>query len=261
MFHHLTYIELIKWLKRFFLILATCSLVAMILLAEQRNARQLCKNIKICVQQIDDQAFVGEAVIKDYLQTLNMLPTLGKTPFSKLSVNLIQKSLQANPFIRCCNVYKTINGTLVIQALSKRAIARFLSSDAEDCYIDEKGYPFPLSKQYAPRIILVEFEKESHIMLHNTIVPISPSLVKLFISLQEDPFFKTEIVHAYINQTQQITLATHFAKHKIFLGNVEEKLTDKLEKIKIFYKEILPQVGWNTYKRINLCFDKQIVCE
>ena len=42
------------------------------------------------------------------------------------------------------------------------------------------------------------------------------------------------------------------------------ELTDsqnKFFKIRKYYKEIAPEMGWNQYKEVNVKFEKQIVCK
>jgi cell division protein FtsQ len=35
----------------------------------------------------------------------------------------------------------------------------------------------------------------------------------------------------------------------------------KFKKIKIFYKEILPAKGWDTYRKVSVKYRNQIICE
>ena len=36
---------------------------------------------------------------------------------------------------------------------------------------------------------------------------------------------------------------------------------DKLKKLMIFYKEVLPQKGWTKYERVNLKYEGQVIAE
>jgi len=40
-----------------------------------------------------------------------------------------------------------------------------------------------------------------------------------------------------------------------------ERVAQKFDKLMIFYKEILPRMGWNKYSRVNLEYEGQIVAE
>jgi cell division protein FtsQ len=49
-------------------------------------------------------------------------------------------------------------------------------------------------------------------------------------------------------------------KQYIEFGKAEQ-IEEKFSKLTIFYQKILPFKGWNTYKRVNLKYFNQIVCE
>ena len=40
-----------------------------------------------------------------------------------------------------------------------------------------------------------------------------------------------------------------------------EDYVDKLKRLKIFYKQILPSKGWNSYEKVSVKYKNQIVCE
>ena len=50
-----------------------------------------------------------------------------------------------------------------------------------------------------------------------------------------------------------------YGEHVILLGD-PGNFEDKLQRVRIFYKNGFPTVGWNKYKAINVAFDGQIVC-
>jgi cell division protein FtsQ len=58
----------------------------------------------------------------------------------------------------------------------------------------------------------------------------------------------------------RINIIPQVGGQTIEFGRAED-LNIKLRKLKIFYKEILPQMGWNKYKRISLEYAGQIVAE
>jgi len=49
-------------------------------------------------------------------------------------------------------------------------------------------------------------------------------------------------------------------KQLILFGPMDE-IEEKFKKLKLFYKEVLPKKGWNTYSSINLKYKNQIVCK
>jgi cell division protein FtsQ len=59
---------------------------------------------------------------------------------------------------------------------------------------------------------------------------------------------------------EDLILYQQVGKQTIEFGKPEE-IEEKFSRINIYYKEILPQKGWNTYSRVNVKFKGQIVCE
>ena len=84
--------------------------------------------------------------------------------------------------------------------------------------------------------------------------------LKLLLYIDKDKFLKAQISHLEIADNGFIKLFTQISKQSIEFGQ-PENLDCKFEKFKILYKKILPKKGWNSYKRANLEFDKQIICE
>ncbi|WP_460879634.1 hypothetical protein [Pontibacter rugosus] len=39
------------------------------------------------------------------------------------------------------------------------------------------------------------------------------------------------------------------------------KVEDKFKKLAVLYKEVLPTMGWDRYKRVNVEYEDQIICE
>ena len=57
----------------------------------------------------------------------------------------------------------------------------------------------------------------------------------------------------------KIVLVPRIGNHIIEIGKADN-LEKKLAKLEEFYKEGLSKVGWNKYNKINIEFDKQVIC-
>ena len=62
---------------------------------------------------------------------------------------------------------------------------------------------------------------------------------------------------AWAQPAEQAAADTIVAEHE--LGSVEG-FQEKLDRLRIFYREGLEQVGWNKYSTISLAYDGQVVC-
>ena len=78
--------------------------------------------------------------------------------------------------------------------------------------------------------------------------------------MTQDEFLNAQIAEIEINKNKQLILYPQVTKQYIEFGELSD-IESKIEKLNIFYKDILPFKGWNTYERVSLKFKNQIVCE
>ena len=79
-------------------------------------------------------------------------------------------------------------------------------------------------------------------------------------TIREDPFWNAQIAQVDIDQKARAVFYTQVGDETIEFGKPID-LETKFRKLKIFYKEIFPRVGWNKYERINVEYEGQVVAE
>ena len=115
----------------------------------------------------------------------------------------------------------------------------------------------PVTDKFTSRVLLVTRENNQELP---DFQGKEKSLVKLLIEISKDSFLKSQITQIDIRKNRNIYLYPQVGKQVIEFGRCVN-IKDKLKRLKIFYKEIIPRKGWNAYKKINLRFDNQIICE
>ena len=68
-----------------------------------------------------------------------------------------------------------------------------------------------------------------------------------------------QVEQIHVTPKQEIVLVPRIGNHIIEIGKADN-LEKKLAKLEEFYKEGLNKVGWNKYNKINIEFDKQVIC-
>ena len=79
-------------------------------------------------------------------------------------------------------------------------------------------------------------------------------------TIRTNEFWNAQIAQMDIDSKGNITLFPQVGDLRIEFGQPINEKT-KLKKLMILYKEILPRVGWNKYKRVNLEYEGQLVAE
>jgi cell division protein FtsQ len=79
-------------------------------------------------------------------------------------------------------------------------------------------------------------------------------------TIRIDEFWSAQITQLVIDSKGRITMLPQVGNEKIEFGT-PERAEQKFSKLMVFYKEILPRMGWNRYSRVNLEYAGQIVAE
>jgi cell division protein FtsQ len=78
--------------------------------------------------------------------------------------------------------------------------------------------------------------------------------------IKSDTLWDAQIEQIVVDQKNDIELIPRVGNQRIVLGNADS-LEKKMKNLLLFYKKAMPQVGWDTYKTINIKYTNQIVCE
>jgi cell division protein FtsQ len=202
-------------------------------------------------------------VIRDDIDQLLMKKhgeIVGRT-LASLPLHEIEKDLQAIPFIKEAMVNMDMNGLMTIKIEQREAALRVINIHGEDFYVDENGVKFPLSKHYAPNILVANGNIGEGFMTDTASIQ-SSLLMDLFRTanfIRADTLWNDQIEQLYVNANSEIEMVPRLGSQQIILGNADS-LQSKFNKLLLFYKHIAPTVGWDVYKAVDLSFANQLVC-
>lgn len=175
----------------------------------------------------------------------------------------IEKKIEEEAgFVSNCEVSRDLKGNLVVKIIPSQPIARILKNNGKGNYIGKNGEYLPLSEDYTPRVVLLTGKGIEHIYdKENKLTQnLGKPLFDFLKYIESEPFWKAQITTIDIDEYDNLTIYPQIGNHAIEFGLVED-YSAKLEKLKLFYSQIVPAKGWNRYKKVKLGFDNQIVCE
>ncbi len=170
--------------------------------------------------------------------------------------------MKKNPFIRSAEVYSDLKGNLMVNVSLRRPIARIVRTDGPDAYIAEDGTMMPVSEKFSSRVLLISGSFMPQILKLDNLYELEAGrqIMSMLSTIREDEFWSAQIAQLEIDKKTKITLFPQVGDETIEFGKpVDPEM--KFRKLLIFYKNILPRVGWNKYNRINLEYEGQVVAE
>jgi cell division protein FtsQ len=249
----------IRFKKGFVFSILVLVLVVFIGFIEKKSSERKFNGIEIYVKAVSDVYFVDEKEILSTLQT--EFPLMGKgISFSELNLNGIENKVEAHPFVKNAEVYGDQKGNVRVEIEQHIPIARITRPRAADAYISTEGLILPTSNKYTSRVMILYGNYAEALMETKDLNKSNPSLLELIHYIHDDPFWRAQITELEMAKKNDIKMHQQVGKQVIEFGDASE-IEEKFKKINLFYDEILPSKGWNTYSRINVKYKGQIVCE
>lgn len=186
--------------------------------------------------------------------------TLEGTELGRLEVERMERVLEQDPFILDAETYIDQKNNLHIKVTQREPVLRVLDNNGGNYYLDKNGVKMPPSKNFAARVMVAtgnvspytpEFQTKKRTTLKD--------LFTLTQTLLADEFLASFIQQIHVNNAGEFILVPLVGDQKIVLGSAR-KLDDKLNRLKIFYREGMPYSGWRVYETINLKYSGQVVC-
>jgi len=212
--------------------------------AEKRNNARKLSHVEVQFMQFENLYVTEETVNK--LLILNKI-TVTSVDKETLDLNKVEKVLNNHPMIENAEVFLTIDGVLKTKISQRRPIGRILGNKAY--YVDRLGTKMPLSPYYTARVPILIGVAEKDI---NEVYP----LLKY---INEDQFLTEHITSITRLNKGLYQLEVRQMNFSLFFGKIE-RVGDKFNNFKAFYKKAMKDELLNTYKMVDLQFGNQVVC-
>ncbi len=248
----------IKW------ILALGVLVSLVAFTEYRAKERLCSETKVNIKEIsgansDVHFFIKNQDVVDLI-TFNGRDPMQNRPLSDVDVYQVEKQVMKDRFVDEAEIYKTLKGELRISIKQRRPITRVMRKDSS-FYISSKGVLLPVSNRYSARVpMVIETSSPYYLKEQKLANEADSSFYNLMSVIDEDKFMNKVTSQVLVDAEGIIIILPQVSKQKIIWGEPTDN-ESKVERLKTFYKEILPSKGWNRYKTVNLSYKDQIICE
>lgn len=251
----------IRWKIVSFVSLSLIGLIGLVLLMSLINKKseaQLCTEVRVIIdgkEAFIDQNDITELIQQDYGAVEGML-------LKDIPLHEIENSLESLPYVSDAQVHLDMDGLMQVKVKQREAILRVINQNGQEYYIDVKGLKIPVTLKYVPRVMVASgYISEGMTEPLDTVESdVVRNMLKLVRHIEGDELWGNHIVQIYVNQYEDIELVPRIGNQQIVLGDAQA-LEDKLGRLKVFYTDILPTVGADAYKAINLKYEGQIVCE
>ncbi|MGL4347526.1 MAG: cell division protein FtsQ/DivIB [Chitinophagaceae bacterium] len=173
-----------------------------------------------------------------------------------ISLKAIEKKIEQDPWVDNVHVYRDVQGILHVDIVQKTPVLRVFTIEGNSFYLDKQGNHIPLSL-YNVANVPVCTAYPLYFNENNDKIFVADVLDLLTFTEQDD--YLTNYI-SYINvmdsSSLEIIPKTGTPIVRVKRRDSKEQIVNK---IKNFYLQVIPNVGWNYYTYIDLRFDNEII--
>ena len=235
-------------------------LFVLIAFTERMKKEVRVAEIRIAIENIYENHYLDE---KDVMKLMRLnAENLRGASLSKLNFSQIEARIRQSPYVRDAELYSDLKGNIMVNVSLRRPLARIIQSDGPDAYIGEDGTIMPMSEKFYSRVVLISGDFVPRFLKLRNVKEIEEGkqLMEMLDMIHEDAFWNAQVAQIDMNAKGKAVLYPQVGDETIEFGRPLD-LEKKFRKLKIFYKEIVPRVGWNRYQRINVEYEGQVVAE
>lgn len=229
----------------------------LVVFVQTQLRNRICKKIIITFSHPDIPFVIKE----DILQLLSKKQkdvVIGKK-HKDLDFQELENRVKASPYISNCQISRDLSGDLYVNVIQKKPIARFMLTGKKDFYLDSLGAKMPITQRFTARVPIVTADTTMR-KFNFKKNKLDKKFLKLLQYIDNDKFFKAQIAHLNLDKKKNIKMYLQIGNQVVDFGK-SMNFEDKLKRLLIFYRKIIPIKGWKAYKTISLKFNNQIVCQ
>lgn len=251
-----TWKRLRQW-SRLFYLLSLLLLVAFLTTAMWSKGSDTTQEVIIDIEPTEaGDLLITPAEVRAILE--KQLAKHGKGSWSDMPVAEMEALVNEHPLVHRADVYVDALDRLKVKVEQPEPLVRVIDQRGANYYVSREGKKIPLSRHFTPRVPVVtgDIPMFEDSLLHRR----GHILAEIFTMARligEDDFLQPLVEQIHVEK-EVITLVPKLGKFRVIVGNCNG-FKDKVERLRIFYNDILPSKGWDTYASVDLRYKGQII--
>ena len=231
-------------------------IATLVIAANRKTGMRKCKGVAVSVNNDGETISVKKEDVLKAIERAAKGSVMNK-PFGDMNLGAMEKTLEASPWIRDAELYLDTKDVLHVSVWEREPFARVFTTANNSFYIDSAGYQLPLLEAYSVRLpVVTGFTTAKKFSAKDSTTV--RGLKDVILAIGKDSFWTAQVGQIDITPERKFELIPLIGSHVIKLGyaeNVEQKLKNLL----VFYKRVMPKVGFAKYSALDAQFDGQII--
>ncbi len=244
-----------KILINTFWILAGVGTIVLLGAAMQKKNQKQCTDIKIEISGVERHMFIDE---KDVQEILNASGKVTGSAISSLNLRSMETVVEKNPWVKNAEMFLDNNQVLQVKIEERQPVARVFTLDGNSFYVDSAALRLPLSEKLSARVPIFTGFPSAKEKLARPDSALLKNIVRVGKYILTDSFWMAQVAQIDITPQAGFEMVPVMGDHIVEMGNADE-IEKKFKRLYTFYQKAWLQNGINTYEKLDVQYDNQVV--
>ncbi len=237
-------------------LLVISGITTLLIAANRKQKEHLCKQVLIGIRGTGEKFYIEKDDVLNLVERTANGSILQRS-ITTIDLARLEKALETNSWIKDAELYFDSKDDLHVFIEEREPVARIFTVDGSSFYIDSSGHKMPLLNNLSARVpVVTGFIDARKLSAKDSVLFKEMKEVALFI--YSNKFWNEQIGQIDITPERKFELVPVIGDHIIKLGS-GVKVEEKLNRLFVFYKQVMSKTGFNKYAALNIEFDGQVV--
>ncbi|RYY69758.1 MAG: hypothetical protein EOO13_08590 [Chitinophagaceae bacterium] len=219
-----------------------------------------CKNVAVEISGVNNNFFIDKADVLSIIRNFVGGDPVGRT-LQTFNLRDIENNLEKDVWIKNAELFFDNNDVLQVSIDEREPSARLFSADGNTFYIDSSLKILPLSEKFSARLpVFTGFPHSSNMAMKAADSSLLRAVLVISDHLLADSFLMAMIDQVDITPQRNFEMIPKIGNQTIVFGDASD-VSEKFDKLKLFYKKVISTTGWNRYSVIDLQYKEQVVAK
>jgi cell division protein FtsQ len=237
-------------------VLVISGMTTLLIAANQKQQDHVCGRVLVTIKAPGEKIYIEESDIHAALKKV-CNGSLERKPLQKIPLAVLEKQLEKNQWIRDAELYFDREDDLHVIVEEREPVARIFTTLGSSFYIDSSGHKMPLLENWSVRVpVVTGFTTAAKWTAADS--ALMEGVKEVCAAVYADPFWTAQVGQIDITPEKKFEIIPVVGDHVIRLGTAED-IHSKLDRLLLFYRKVLKQLGFNKYAVVDVQYKGQII--
>ncbi|MDI9363355.1 MAG: hypothetical protein QM541_00285 [Flavobacterium sp.] len=223
--------------------------------AMQQKNHKTCAGVNVEISGVEDHLFIDE---NDVLAIINSKMAVNNQATSKINISAIETALEATAWVKKTELFFDNKQVLQVKIVERQPVARVFTAEGTSFYVDSNGLRLPLSDKLSARVPMFTNFPSDRPALAKPDSLLLQSVVAISKYLVADSFWMAQTAQIAITPQATFEIVPTLGNQIIVFGTANDYAA-KFNRLYTFYKKAWVQNGINTYEKLDVRYNNQVV--